>query len=125
MQVTTLLSRHDKALAEGEVNEQQLQQLQQKVSDQGSVLRAAKQAAKSDGSQESKQQVTICCKKLATWLCYWIVDLLSVLTLPGLWQSFFQVCSLSVMLLKQQLHCLSHESVSIHQRAISSEITVF
>ncbi|KAL3140446.1 hypothetical protein ABBQ38_004705 [Trebouxia sp. C0009 RCD-2024] len=55
-QVTTLLSRHDKALAEGEVNEQQLQQLQQKVSDQGSVLRAAKQAAKSDGSQESKQQ---------------------------------------------------------------------
>ena len=58
MQGTTLLSRHDKALAEGVVTEEQLQQLQQKVSDQGSVLRAAKEAAKAEGSQDSKQQVT-------------------------------------------------------------------
>lgn len=58
MQVTTLMGRHDKALAEGVVTEQQLQQLQQQVSNQGSVLRSAKEAAKADASQQSKHQVT-------------------------------------------------------------------
>ena len=57
-QVTTLLTRHDKALAEGLVTEQQLQQLQQQVSNQGSVLRSAKEAAKADTSQQSIHQVT-------------------------------------------------------------------
>lgn len=63
MQVTTLMSRHDQALAEGVVTEQQLQQLQQQVSNQGSVLRSAKEAAKADASQQSKHQVThrLCC----------------------------------------------------------------
>lgn len=58
MQVTTLLTRHDKALAEGVVTEQQLQQLQQQVSTQGSVLRSAKEAVKAVASQQSKHQVT-------------------------------------------------------------------
>lgn len=58
MQVTTLLSRYDKALAEGVVTEEQLQHLQQQVSKQGSVLRLAKEAAKADASQQSKHQVT-------------------------------------------------------------------
>ena len=58
MQVTTLLTKHDQALAGGVVTEQQLQQLQQQVSNQGSVLRAAKEASKVDASQQSKLQVT-------------------------------------------------------------------
>ena len=58
-QVTTLLSRYDKALASGVVSEQQLQQLQQQVSNQGSILRAAKEAAKAvAGDADSKAQVT-------------------------------------------------------------------
>ena len=59
LQVTTLLSRYDKALASAVVSEQQLQQLQQQVSNQGSVLRAAKEAAKAAaGDADSKAQVT-------------------------------------------------------------------
>ena len=56
--MTTLLSRHDKALAEGVVTEQQLQHLQQQVSNQGSVLRAAKEGAKADASSDTKHKVT-------------------------------------------------------------------
>lgn len=55
-QVTTLLSRHDKALAQGVVSEQQLQHLQQQVSNQGSVLRTAKEAAKFSDTEEAKEQ---------------------------------------------------------------------
>ena len=57
LQVTTLLSRHDKALAQGVVSEQQLQHLQQQVSNQGSVLRTAKEAAKFSDTEEAKEQV--------------------------------------------------------------------
>lgn len=64
------MSRHDKALAEGVVTEQQLQQLQQQVSHQGSVLRSAKEAAKADASPQSKHQVTclLCCHSTTSLL---------------------------------------------------------
>lgn len=69
VQVTTLLGRHDKALAEGVVTEQQLQHLQQQVSNQGSVLRVAKEAAKADASQQSKHQVIRRLQPPATGAC--------------------------------------------------------
>ena len=52
------MSRHDKALAQGLVSEQQLVHLQQQVSNQGSVLRSAKEAAKFSDTPEAKEQVT-------------------------------------------------------------------
>lgn len=58
LQVTTLMSKHDKALAQGLVSGQQLEHLQQQVSNQGSLLRSAKEAAKASDTQEAKEQVT-------------------------------------------------------------------
>ena len=60
LQVTTLLSRHDKALSEPATSQQQLQQLQQQVSDQGSAVKQAKAVAKEAGSEEAKAQVSPC-----------------------------------------------------------------
>lgn len=65
LQVTTLMSRHDKALAQGLVSGQQLEHLQQQVLNQGSLLRSAKEAAKASDTQEAKEQVTSCiCRRL-------------------------------------------------------------
>ena len=59
LQVTTLLSRHDQALSQPAVSEEDLQQLQQRVSAQGSAVKDAKAAAKEGSTPEAKAQVSL------------------------------------------------------------------
>lgn len=59
LQVTTLLSRHDQALSQPAVTEEELQHLEKQIVDQGNAVKEAKAATKIARTPEAKAQVSI------------------------------------------------------------------
>ena len=57
VQVTTLISKHDEALAQGPVSEQDVQHLKDQIIKQNSVVKSANLAASTEDSQDLRDQV--------------------------------------------------------------------
>ena len=57
VQVTTLINKHDEALAQGPVSEQDVQHLKDQISQQNSAVKSANLAASTEDSQDLRDQV--------------------------------------------------------------------